>query len=333
MSFTMFGSTNQPAAQPAKNSGMAVAKNPNVNLRSLRVQPRHQEREDLVQPDRAGDHDSDRERDLQAQVERARDRREDDRRCSLPCASATRVDRLLDGVPDEDVGEPPARRRLPTTIAIARDEQALAQLDQVRARATSASRGSRAAILHGGHGRQTALAGVGALRGQASARWSRGVVATSPVASRRRLVGLSSSGRTSLFRIFIDCPRLRARAGSLGAPNSSRMTTRMISACQPVKPCQHRCSSISAVMVRPVYLVARGLRASTSRTDDPASAVAGERRPPPTRRRAARASVGRDDRDEAGQPGDEALEAVAVREPQRHPQAAVDLGRCDESAR
>ena len=31
MSLTMFGSTNQPAAQPAKNSGIAVAKNAKVN--------------------------------------------------------------------------------------------------------------------------------------------------------------------------------------------------------------------------------------------------------------------------------------------------------------
>ena len=39
MSFTMFGSTNQPAAQPAKNSGMAVAKNAAVNLRSRVFSP------------------------------------------------------------------------------------------------------------------------------------------------------------------------------------------------------------------------------------------------------------------------------------------------------
>ena len=39
MSLTMFGSTNHPAAQPAKNNGIAVAKNARVNLRSRVLSP------------------------------------------------------------------------------------------------------------------------------------------------------------------------------------------------------------------------------------------------------------------------------------------------------
>ncbi len=39
MSLTMFGSTNQPAAQPARNNGIAVAKKTNVNFRSRVLRP------------------------------------------------------------------------------------------------------------------------------------------------------------------------------------------------------------------------------------------------------------------------------------------------------
>src|SRR5690606_13412939 len=38
---------------------------------------------------------------------------------------------------------------------------------------------------------------------------------------------------TSLRKIRIDCPMLRARPGSFGAPKSSRMTSTMTMMCQP----------------------------------------------------------------------------------------------------
>src|SRR5260370_31387637 len=40
---------------------------------------------------------------------------------------------------------------------------------------------------------------------------------------------------TSFLKMRIDCPMLLARPGSLGAPNKSRTTARMMSRCHPLK--------------------------------------------------------------------------------------------------